>query len=171
MSIWFKCDARFHKDPKILKLPNDTARFAFLMIIGEAKYVRSGGIFDDRQHLEACLPKEYHEAVDALLKAGLLVRKGKKIAIKAWSQWQVDPTSAERSRRARATAEQRSHNGNTTPPKRLSNGHATVESESDRESVSEREIENKIIYNQKRKHSNGQVESIGTLIRRATNAK
>lgn len=156
MSIWFKCDARFHKDPKILKLPNDTARFAFLMIIGEAKYVRSGGMFDDRQHLEACLPTQYHDSIDALIDAGLLVRRGKKIAIKAWSQWQVDPTSAERSRRAR----QRVNNGTTTATQRV----RVIE-------IDESDKERENLYIKPRIKINSQPTSVGQILRRAGNAE
>jgi hypothetical protein len=157
MSIWFKCDARFHKDPKMLALPSDTSRYAFLMLIGEAKYLRSGGVFETRLHLEACLPAAYWPAVDELIEAGLLVKRGKKkIAIRSWKQWQVDPTSAERSRRARsATAEQRPSNGTATAPQR---GRVREESESERE--------NSIRLQQRRNVSNGKVEPLADIIRR-----
>ena len=153
MSIWFKCDARFHKDPKILALPTDTARYAFLMLIGEAKYLRSGGVFESLNHLHACIPEAYHSSIDALLKSGLLARRGKKIRIKAWESWQVDPTSAERSRRSRAaTAQQRPSNGTATVPQRGR----------EREEREKREI----IFSERRNTSNGQIESIATIVKR-----
>ena len=156
MSIWFKCDARFYKDAKIVSLPDDMTRYAFLVIIGEAKYVRSGGVFESRQHLEACLPQQYHSAIDALVAAGLLVKRGKRIAIKAWRDWQVDPTSTERSKRARARVQQREHNGTATASQRL------------RE---EKRREENIIYRPARKTSNGRVEQIGDIIlKRGNNA-
>jgi hypothetical protein len=43
-----------------------------------------------------------------LLRAGLLAMDGDRIGIKAWARWQVDPTTAERSARWRATHTQRS---------------------------------------------------------------
>jgi hypothetical protein len=153
MSIWFKCDARFYKDPKIIGLPDDTTRFAFLVIIGEAKYVRSGGVFESRQHLEACLPTQYHGAIDALIGCGLLSKRGKRIVIKAWRDWQVDPTSAERSKRARARVQQRPHNASTTATQRRR--------------VEKSREENTIIYKPARK-SNGKVEQIGDIILRRT---
>jgi hypothetical protein len=164
MAIWFKCDARFYKDPKIVGLQDDTTRYAFLVIIGEAKYERSGGVFESRQHLEACLPNGYVGAIDSLLRAGLLVKRGKRIAIKAWDEWQVDPTSTERSRRARS-------NGSATVEQRSSNATATVmqrRREEKRESENEKET---LVYKQRRNFSNGQVESIGQIVRRTTNVK
>ena len=156
MSIWFKCDALFYKDPKIVGLPDDTTRYAFLVIIGEAKHVRSGGIFESRQHLEACLPQQYHSAIDPLIACGLLAKRGKKIVIKAWGDWQVDPTSTERSKRARVRAKQRSNNGSTTAQQRY------------RE---EKSREENTIYRPARKTSNGRVEQIGDIIlKRGNNA-
>jgi hypothetical protein len=156
MSIWFKCDARFYKDPKIIALPDDTTRYAFLVIIGEGKYVRSGGMFESRQHLEACLPTQYHSAIDALIACGLLAKRGKRIAIKAWRDWQVDPTSTERSKRARARVQQRDDNGTATVTQRL------------REE--KRREEKNLIYRPARK-SDGKVERVGDIIlRRGSNA-
>jgi hypothetical protein len=160
MSIWFKCDARFYKDPKIIALPDDTTRYAFLVIIGEGKYVRSGGMFESRQHLEACLPTQYHSAIDALIACGLLAKRGKRIAIKAWRDWQVDPTSTERSKRARARVQQRDDNGTATVTQRLRE-----------EKIEEKRREEKnLIYRPARK-SDGKVERVGDIIlRRGSNA-
>jgi hypothetical protein len=90
----------------------------------------------------------------------LLAKRGKRIAIKAWRDWQVDPTSTERSKRARARVQQRDDNGTATVTQRLRE-----------EKIEEKRREEKnLIYRPARK-SDGKVERVGDIIlRRGSNA-
>jgi len=96
------------RDEKIAELSNDAARWAFIAILAAAKEQRPAGSFSSRKHLEACVSGTVAKHIAELLRAGLLAMDGDRIGIKAWARWQVDPTTAERSARWRATHAQRS---------------------------------------------------------------
>ena len=96
------------RDEKIAELSNDAARWAFIAILAAAKEQRPAGSFSSRKHLEACVSGTVAKHIAELLRAGLLAIDGDRIGIKAWARWQVDPTTAERSARWRATHTQRS---------------------------------------------------------------
>ena len=99
MNLWFKKDVYFFRDPKVLALPDDTAIVAFDVVISAAKILRTKGVFESREHLEAWMPTRYQASIDALIKVGLLSKRREKLVINTFEKWQVDPTGPERKAR------------------------------------------------------------------------
>jgi hypothetical protein len=89
-SPWFRCDARIGEDPRIAKLPSDSARWAWVVALGKAKGQRPQGTFGSQEHLEAALGR-LGRHVPQLIAVGLLhIEQGGAISIRAWSEWQSD---------------------------------------------------------------------------------
>lgn len=117
MGLWIKWDANAHKDEKIAAL-TDTQFRAFIVIIAEAKQLRSGGVFNSRAHVAACIGGRLARAVPGLLEHGLLMQsEAGQIIVSNYSQHQVDPTSAVRQKRWRESS--RTKQGGITSPLRL----------------------------------------------------
>ena len=96
MGLWIKWDANAHKDDKIATL-TDTEFRAFIIAISEAKQLRSGGIFKNRQHLKACIGSRYGKAIDGIVAKGLMsTDQAGVVTIIDWHRYQVDPTSNKR---------------------------------------------------------------------------
>lgn len=103
MSLWIKWDVSAHKDAAITGLASDTQRWAFIVIIAEAKQLRSGGKFKDRKHLADVIGPRLARVIPMLIHAGLLVEsEGNGIAIANYQRYQADATNAERQRRFQA---------------------------------------------------------------------
>jgi len=103
MSGWIRVMADVHRHPKVVALPSDPARWAFIVVLAEGKAV--GGRWESERHFRAyCGALARH--LPALVGVGLLERDGEAILIHDWDQYQrepkADPTAADRMRRKRA---------------------------------------------------------------------
>lgn len=130
-------DARIASNPKILDLPSDSARWAWIATLGAAKLERPAGAFTSRRQL-AHLLGPYAEHIDALLEAGLLEEtEDGRLVVHDWVAHQQRRRHAE----AQAAYRQRSKaavDGEVTPPSedhgaltpRSPGDHATITSQS-----------------------------------------
>lgn len=100
---WFRCDARIGKDPRVAKLRSDSARWAFVLTMGEAKVQRPQGAFPSADHLAAALGS-HGRYVSDLLSVGLLrTLDDGSVVLPRWVEWQSDlDLSTPRVRRLRA---------------------------------------------------------------------
>lgn len=91
-------EARMHRNHKIAALPTHTARWAFMVLLLEAKWQRPEGQFKSLAHLKACVGPDLARYVPAMKEAGLLDVNEGTISIHDWSDYQSD-VSTERWRR------------------------------------------------------------------------
>ena len=99
-------DARIASDQRILALPSDAARWAFVVALTEAKWTNPEGRFINLAHLRGVLGIRARYVSD-LLKIGLItVEADGAVAFPAWSEWQT-PTEAAAVRTARWRAKRR----------------------------------------------------------------
>ena len=95
-------DARIHLSAKVAALPTHSSRWAFIVLLCEAKWQDTPGRFKSPSHLNACLDGLKTE-IRNLLAVGLLEHDGDGYAVHDWDNWQhtSDATAAERMRRYR----------------------------------------------------------------------
>ena len=99
MAGWFQIKADAHRHPKIVALPSDAARWAFIVTLAEGKAV--AGRWANEKHYRACVGPVAKHLPD-LVKAGLVERDGEAVVIHDWNDYQRnDVTAAERQRRYR----------------------------------------------------------------------
>lgn len=110
---FLKLTSDWDEDERIAMLP-DLAQLLFVKTLSRAKRQRPGGSFGSAAHLKALLPDRLHRHLPALFQAGLLAEEQGRVVVVNWSRYQVDPTTAERSARFRATHTQRSRDGEVT---------------------------------------------------------
>ena len=77
----------FQRDPRIAKLQTHSARWAFILVIGEAEIQRPQGQFVSADQLAAGLG-DYRRHVPELLAAGLLkTLEDGRVALPDWADW------------------------------------------------------------------------------------
>ena len=102
---WLRLHYHAPKSPKVMALPSDAARWAWIVALCEAKQQTREGEWASEAHLRAVLGR-HAKHLQALIEARLVVRmKDGRMLINSWNEWQTDfrhdPTHAERQRRYR----------------------------------------------------------------------
>jgi hypothetical protein len=137
---WLRLHVDTPDHPKVVDLPNDAARWAYVVVLCEAKRAVPPGGWASERHFRHCLGRQARY-LDDLLAVGLLEREGDRIVVHDWRDYQTDPTAASRQRRRRVTAQSLDSHGDVTAQSRDSHGDVTASrarSESESESESER---------------------------------
>lgn len=96
-------DARVHRNAKLAALPSHAARWAFVVMLCEAKWQEPEGTFRSREHLAACLGPDLTRYVRHFQNAGLLDVSEAGYVVHDWPQWQIS-SAAMRKRRQRYLA-------------------------------------------------------------------
>ena len=123
---WIRLDARTPQDPAVVDLPNNEARWAFVVALCDAKQQRPPGEWASERHFRACVPTYVGRYLPVLVAGGLLaVPEDGRVTVPNWSKYQVDPTGTTRA--------QRSRNGDVTVLQRPGNDLATGRRETDRD--------------------------------------
>jgi hypothetical protein len=100
---WLKFDEGMAHDEKVLALPTDKARWAWVCILLGAKSLRPAGQYSSMAQLRAKVGTMAGSQVPHLLKTGLLVADiDGVLVIPGWNRWQIDPTANDRQQRHRA---------------------------------------------------------------------
>lgn len=104
---WLKFDEGMAHDDRVLALPSDKARWAWVCILLGAKSLRPAGQYSSLAQLRSKCGATAASQVPHLVKVGLIaVENGEVFTIPNWKRWQVDATVGERQARFRAkTAE------------------------------------------------------------------
>lgn len=101
MGRWLRIPTDFYQTPALWQLPDDSARFGWLGVLGSAKASDTPGRFASRDHFLASVPWRAAANLDAYLAAGLLnINESGQVVVSDWSG-QNDPTAAERQARRR----------------------------------------------------------------------
>lgn len=162
---WLKLAVRTIRDPKIVTLSSDAARWAFIAILVAAKEQSPQGQFASEQHLRGVISPSVADHIVELVEAGLLeVDPDGGIAPARWRKYQVDPTGPARvaAYRARAAA---SVSERYTPVTKKREGSYGNGQERETETETEREKEKENTYSLRRAKKS--TESIGEIISRA----
>lgn len=96
-------DARVARNGKVAALSSDAARFALVVLWGEAKFETPIGHFNSRAHLNECMGRRAR-FIDEFIGAGLIHENGSgSYVVHDYDEWQKDPdpTAAERQQRKR----------------------------------------------------------------------
>jgi hypothetical protein len=101
MSGWLKLHSGTTDHPKVIGLRDDRVRWAYIVVLCEAKKATPPGGWANERHFRHCVPHHYRY-LDDLLDAGLLEMDDERIVVHDWDDYQADPTAADRQRRARA---------------------------------------------------------------------
>lgn len=157
---WIKLAVRTIRDPKIVTLSSDAARWAFIAILVAAKEQSPQGHFASEDHLRGVVPPTVAEHLVELVESGLLVVDPEGgISPSRWRRYQVDPTAADRQAAARERKSSVTHRDSTVTKivtHRDGHGH---------EREMEKEIEKETKYSLKRAPKN--IESIAEILGRA----
>jgi hypothetical protein len=97
---WITMDTKLPDHPKMAALPNDTARYGWILTLLEAKEQKAPGTFATANHFRHVLGK-YGRYLQDYIKVGLLDEVGGHIEVHDWSEYQRDRTATERQRRHR----------------------------------------------------------------------
>jgi len=109
-SQWIRISSQMHEHPDITGLRSDTTRWAWLVVLCEAKAQPEPGEFRSEEHLRQALGWRLSRSIPALVAAGLLERvvidaRTTRVKVHNWSRWQsaagLDRTAAERQQRHR----------------------------------------------------------------------
>lgn len=108
---WLRLHYHAPKNAKILSLPSDAARWAWVVALTEGKQQTKPGEWVSESHLRACLGRLARYVPD-LIRAGLLdITPGGAVVVHDWNEWQsdqrYDPTAAARQQRHRAATRER----------------------------------------------------------------
>jgi len=100
---WLKFDEGMAHDDRVLALPTDKARWAWVCILLGAKSLRPAGQYSSLAQLRSKVGVMAASQVPHLVKVGLItIENGDVFVIPNWKRWQVDPTVGERQARFRA---------------------------------------------------------------------
>jgi len=154
---WIKLAIKTIRDPKVVTLSSDAARWAFIAILIAAKEQSPQGHFSSEAHLRGVITPSVAEHVIELVEAGLLVvDPDGAISPSRWRRYQIDPTASVRQAASRERREIVTHRDSTvTKLPRHRDGH-TLEIE--------REIEKDTNYSLKRAQKS--TESIAEIVAR-----
>jgi hypothetical protein len=99
---WIKVLVKTLRDPKVVTLSSDAARWGWIAILLAAKEQSPQGHFEGEAHLRAVVSPSVGEHIEELVQKGLLlVDPEGGISPARWRRYQVDPTASDRQRRAR----------------------------------------------------------------------
>lgn len=101
-------DAAILDDPRILALHSEGERVAYIAALTAAKRRHPPGGWPDRRSLAHDLGRVRRRHIDALCRAGLIVRDGPddELIIADWDTWQRDPDPTHAKRQADYRARQ-----------------------------------------------------------------
>jgi hypothetical protein len=95
---WIRVSALIAEDDKIAMLPNDQARFAWIVALGKGKFTSTPGTWQSEAHFKASMGTRARY-LQSFLDAGLMERSsGGSIRVSRWEKWQSDPTVNDRVR-------------------------------------------------------------------------
>lgn len=119
---WLRLHYHAPKSPKVMALPSDAARWAWIVALCEAKQQTREGGWASEAHLRSVLGRHARH-LPALIEARLVVQMDDgRMLIRDWTEWQSDyrsdPTHAERQRRYRERATSQEDVSVTSPPTR-----------------------------------------------------
>lgn len=120
---WLRLSTRAYTHPKVVALPSDAARWAWIASLSVAKVQTPEGTFASEPHATECLGRHARHLA-ALLAAGLLERhEDGRITVHDWPEWQTDRDAryreAHRDELAQRERERRRvRRGDTTPSPR-----------------------------------------------------
>lgn len=93
---WIRVSALIAKDARLVALPSDAARFAWIVVLGEGKFTDTPGKWEGEAHFKASLGARSRWLED-FVGAGLIEKADDgALRVKAWQKWQTDPTAAKR---------------------------------------------------------------------------
>lgn len=93
---WIRVSALVSKDARLVALPSDAARFAWIVVLGEGKFTDTPGRWENEAHFRAAMGAR-SRWIEDFITAGLLTRADDgTLAVRAWSKWQTDPTAGKR---------------------------------------------------------------------------
>lgn len=154
---WIKLAVKTIRDPKVVTLSSDAARWAFVAILVAAKEQSPQGHFANEEHLRGVIAPSVGDHIEELVETGLLiVDPDGGIAPSRWRRYQIDPTASIRQAAARERRETVTHRDATvTKLPRHRDGHALE---------IEREIEKETNYSLKKAQKS--TESIAEIVAR-----
>ena len=93
---WIRVSALISKDARLVALPSDAARFAWIVTLGEGKFTDTPGKWESEAHYRASLGARTRW-LEEFVKAGLMERSDSgALSVRAWAKWQTDPTAVKR---------------------------------------------------------------------------
>jgi hypothetical protein len=107
---WVRVSSRAHQHPDVAELPSDTARWAWVCTLLEAKQLPEPGSFRSEDHLRRAIGWRLARSLPSLYEAGLLEPDSDgsglgRVEVHNWSRWQTDrrsdATHADRQKRYR----------------------------------------------------------------------
>lgn len=101
---WIRVSSLLPLNKKVVALPSDGARFAWIATLCAGKFCESPGRWESEAQWREAMGKR-SRWMDEFIRVGLMVKEGDRICVKNWEEWQTDPTVTERVKRHRETSQ------------------------------------------------------------------
>ena len=102
---WIRVSTLLPLNKKVVRLPSDGARFAWIAALCAAKFCEQPGVWESEEQWREAMGKR-SRWLEAFVGVGLMVKADTgRLSVKNWEEWQTDPGVTERVRRHRETAQ------------------------------------------------------------------
>ena len=99
--VWWRCYSDLPKHKKLWRLPDNNARWAWVVMLCAAS--ETHGVFESDQHIEAVIGTQNAKWLAVFRRVGLLDG----LVIHDWDEWQETPQDASRAERLKKSSEAR----------------------------------------------------------------
>jgi hypothetical protein len=96
--VWWRCYSDLPKHKKLWRLPDNNARWAWVVLLCAAS--ETHGVFESDQHIEAVIGTQNAKWLAVFRRVGLLDG----LVVHDWDEWQETPLDAARDERIKAAA-------------------------------------------------------------------
>lgn len=104
---WIRVSALLPLNKKVVALPSDGSRFAWIAALCAGKFCEQAGTWESEAQWREAMGKRARW-MDEFIRVGLLVKTdGGRVQVKNWEEWQSDPGVTERVRKHRETTKER----------------------------------------------------------------
>lgn len=109
---WIRVSALLPLNKKVVALPSDGARFAWIAALCAGKFCEQPGVWDSEAQWNEALGRR-SRWLEAFVNVGLMTKTDTgRISVKSWEQWQSDPNVTDRVRRHRQMKQAEKQEGN-----------------------------------------------------------
>jgi hypothetical protein len=99
--VWWRCYSDLPKHKKLWRLPDNNARWAWVVMLCAAS--ETHGVFESDQHIEAVIGTQNAKWLAVFRRVGLLDG----LVVHDWDEWQETPQDASRAERLKKSAQAR----------------------------------------------------------------
>jgi len=97
---WIRVSALLPRNKKMVALPSDSARFAWIVALCAGTFCDQPGAWESEAQWKEAMGRRAHWIED-FIRVGLMLKTDAgRVAVKNWEEWQSDPTARTRKERS-----------------------------------------------------------------------